>query len=80
MLTVQIAPVFQLVGTSLSIGDMSENPPIEAGIQTLAYSKEASIVFDAEYMGITDSHYVLAFLPLNDFAVRQIWQGYALIA
>lgn len=63
-LTVQIAPTFHLEGVYNSVvssaADTARNPPIDQGAQTLTYSKDASITFDATFWGQTDSHYTLS--------------------
>ncbi|MEA5016919.1 MAG: M56 family metallopeptidase [Candidatus Limiplasma sp.] len=60
LMTVQIAPAFQLVSMSILVDNDEESPPIEQGTQTLTYSKDASIHFDATFWGQTDNRYVLS--------------------
>ena len=73
-MTVQIAPSFQLLGiynhTSVSSENTAEeNFRIEAGTQTLTYSKDAALSFEANYWGHTDS--TLALSPDAILTVQQ---------
>ncbi len=63
-LTVQIAPNFHLLGVynDMITGGVNpdHNPSIEQGTQTLTYSQDASIFFDATFWGQTNNQYTLS--------------------
>lgn len=62
-MTVQIAPSFRLIGLdgrNIAVRDASENRPIDLGKETLTYTKDPSLTFDATFWGQTDSQYTIS--------------------